>query len=600
MGDAGGMTEQDIRTSGALVGMLQAETRRAERRAEHMEATGTDIGKDYTLSWVTFGDGTEADIHASDVLGYMRSRIGNTLGNDVLDVTDLGGGLERVDVHLEAMEGVSAFTFGEDTTIPILAAGLIEGLRADIPYFILIDDSNDIVGAQVMACDESAVVTAPDRADAWEITDITLTTDNGKPATTDTVYLTDEDGTEHTLGEAGLDPEHLYAFYDTEADHWLTYYDLLGGLAILQASVGVAEQMREAKRQKPVTIRVSEEFPHLIRAKTRGNKIRGVSLRNRDGKEITRITAIENCLTLKPSGRKTLIKLDEEATKMSQSGTYRHDGETVCRVVIGVKETARLYGITEESARKRLRRDFKAIANESITAKKGKSWATIPIAGGAYGIRGNDAFFTLSPDFMKVMLGPKRPQLDLPQEIYATDDTNYPAALQIGFKLYNHDNLNYGRAHQDRMRLTTLLDAATELPKAGTVNRHETEKIMKPFEATMNHLVAKGVLKDWDYCHENGEPLTDEEQQAILTEHELGKPTPWKMAEGLLVTWELGRRYKKNEEERQASRDKRNAAALEAKAKKEKEARAKEKRIRGKVETMEAKKRFEDAQNANT
>lgn len=386
----------------------------------------------------------------------------------------------------------------------------------------------------------------------------------------------------------------------------LRYEELLAWIAIADAeSEGDKDRARrifeltykgsvEEITDRPVTIRSGADFSQFIRGATKRAKTKGIVLKNRNGKEVTRITAIEDFLELKPSGRKTMVKLNQEATKLSQSGEYRHDGETVCRVVLGVAETAEQYGITEASARKRLRRDFRTIANESITVKQGKSWATIPVAGGAFGIRGDNAFFTLSPDFMKIMLGPKMPQLDLPPEIYGTDDANYPAALQIGFKLYNHDNMNYGRPNQNRITLTALLHAATELPKAGTVNRHETEKIMGPFEATMDHLVAKGVLADWDYCHENGEPLTDEELETIQTEHELGKPTPWAMAEGLLVTWDLGRRYADNEDARQASRDRRRTAALEAKAEREKEAKAKERRIRGKVENIIAKKRAED------
>ena len=254
MGDTGGMAEQDIRTSGALVGILQAETRHAERRAEHMKATGTDLGTNNAVSWVTFSDGTEQTISTNDVLGYMRANRGNILGDDVLESTYLGGTLERLDVRLEAIG--DDFTFGPNGGIPILASGMmggefVDGMRADIPYFAMFDDDKDTMGARIMACDASALFSlAENRADAWEVFEIRLTDETGEPATKDSVYLTEQDGTQHTLGEAGLDPEHLYAYQSKETGHWLTYYDLLAGLAIQRASMGVAEQMWEAKRIK--------------------------------------------------------------------------------------------------------------------------------------------------------------------------------------------------------------------------------------------------------------------------------------------------------------------------------------------------------------
>jgi hypothetical protein len=262
-----------------------------------------------------------------------------------------------------------------------------------------------------------------------------------------------------------------------------------------------------------------------------------------------------------------------------------------------VAEVARLYGITEEWAKKRLRADFKAIANQKLTfEKKGKrgGWITIPVAGGAFGIRKGRAVFTISPDFMQLVLNPTAPQVDLPPELYATDDANFRAAFQIGVKLYAHDNQNHDNQNRDRMRLETLLNAAREIPTAEELvgnDRSRTERIMGPFEATMDHLVDVGALKAWDYCHEKGEPLTDEEYQAIETEHGLGRPTPWDLARKLLVTWELGRRYPMHEAARQASRDRRRAEAEEALALRDKEAKAKERRIRGRMERIEAKRR---------
>jgi hypothetical protein len=307
---------------------------------------------------------------------------------------------------------------------------------------------------------------------------------------------------------------------------------------------------------------------------------------------VAEVSAINDVLALKASGRKTFSLLDHAATRMSQEGKYRHDGETVCRVTLSVKRVAELYGITEASARRRLRTDFKAIHNECLHIEDGKRWVTIPVSGGAYGIEGDNAFFTFSPDIMRLVLKPTAPQIDLPPELYGTDDTNHAAAFQIGVKLYAHDNANYGRANQARMRLTTLLDAAREIPTVEELERgrrSKTERIMKPFEASMDHLVAKGVLDGWDYCHGNGEDLTPEEYGIIETERQLGRPTPWDLAKDLLVTWDIGRRYPMHEAARQASRERRLDAAKASKAEKEKQAKARQRRIERKKETEIAK-----------
>lgn len=403
------------------------------------------------------------------------------------------------------------------------------------------------------------------------------------------------------LRSVGFPDGVAYIFQNANAGRAVTLNDVFASLVITRT---VASQMLLVDPQDPeadaVTVRYGEVVSQMNRAATRRKRPRSVTLKNRKGETVVKLTGLEEGLALGPSSRKTFSLLNREATRMSISGEYRHDGETVCRTVLSVKGTADLYGITEASARKRLRKDFKAIANEGLTMEraKGKGWIDVPVAGGAFGIRGDNAIFTFSPDIMQLVLNPTAPRVDFPPALFSTDDTNYPAAFQIGAKLYAHDSQNSGKANQDRMRLDTLLNAAKELPSIEELKkgrRSPTERIMGPFEAAMEHLVDRGVLTAWDYCHEKGEPLTAEEYQAIQTEHDLGKPTPWDLAKNLLITWELGRRYPMHEAARLESREKRRTAALEAKAKKEKEAKAKEKRIRGKMESMEAKKRYEES-----
>lgn len=411
-----------------------------------------------------------------------------------------------------------------------------------------------------------------------------------------------------TLRDMGMAVEdgNLLAFKACDGGEVFTIGNAEAAMVALQAltNMGFINFSRENtadEEQDALTIRGGAVFSQLTRAATRRNKTaKSVTLKNRKGETVATIQGLKDALALKPSSRKTFTLLDREATRMSMAGEYRHDGETVCRAELSVKDVAELYGITERSAKNRLRRDFKAIANETLTIEKrgkGGGWVTIPVAGGTYGIRGDRAAFTFSPDVMTYLFNPTASQIDLPPELFATDDTNHPAAFQIGVKLYTHDNQNHGEAAPDRLKLTTLLNAARELPTPEELakgRRSKTERIMGPFEAAMDHLVDVGALKAWDYCHENGEPLTPEEYQTIETERELGRPTPWELAEGWLVTWELGRRYPKREAARMASREKRLEEKVAAKAKREKDAEASARRIRGKKETAIAKAMAEE------
>ena len=470
-------------------------------------------------------------------------------------------------------------------------------LRADAPYYVAATSKEELMQAPLLTSDPQALTT--DKETVWTAEHVGLTKDAGGKI----VATTPDEAGGVTLAEAGTNPDKLYALTKAGTGEPFTLGDTLNAMAFTYMIMRMVASTSDPATAEPdaMTLRYRAEFAQIMRATTKGRKTdKPIILKNSKGKTVVVVKGVEDALTLKASDRKTFALLNKAATRLSQSGEYRHDGETVCRVTLSVKETAELYGITEESARRRLRRDFKAIANESVTARRGKDWITVPVAGGRFGIRKDEAFFTISPDFMQALLSPEAPQVDVPPELFSTDDANYRAAFQIGTKLYAHDNQNAkpNGAPRDRMKLTTLLNAATELPKAGTVGRHETEKIMGPFEATMDHLVSKGVLTAWDYCHEKGEPLTDEEQATIQTERDLGKPTPWSLAEGFLVTWELGRRYPAHEAAREISREKRREKVMGIKAAKEKEAKASERRIRGKMETMEAKKRLKEKEAA--
>lgn len=564
------------------------------------------------------------DLEDEETAHPIRDAIDQVLANEALAKTVRtlradGFTLLQIQLHPELIEGWEewerAYKYHgvSSPSIPV-NFGKVQGVMyTDNPYYIMAPDDTD----------ESKVADLPLLAPDPFHTFLALEEGNMETVAT---YLAHDDGTHIkpdeeigrpregdvgtalTLRDMGMAVEDgaLVTFREKDGDAALTLGDVILGMAMLRALIksGFIKFLETAtpgeEEADALTIRGGAVFSQLTRAATRRNKTKTVTLKNRQGKEVATIQGLKDALALKPSSRKTFTLLDREATRMSMAGEYRHDGETVCRAELSVKDVAKLYGITERSAKNRLRRDFKAIANETLTIEKrgkGGGWVTIPVAGGTYGIRGDRAAFTFSPDVMTYLFNPTASQIDLPPELFATDDTNHPAAFQIGVKLYTHDNQNHGEAAPDRLKLTTLLNAARELPTPEELakgRRSKTERIMGPFEAAMEHLVDVGALKAWDYCHENGEQLTDEEYQTIETERELGRPTPWELAEGWLVTWELGRRYPKHEAARMASREKRLGEKVAAKAKREKEAEASARRIRGKKETAIAKAMAEE------
>lgn len=226
-----------------------------EAEAEAGEITG----------WITYGDGEEAGVSSQDVIDYIARNSAALLDDGVLETTPIAGGLARLDVHLEAIDEGSPFMFEDGTGIPLALGTSADALRSDVPYFVLFrrDESGEFTGGPsnvgLWACREDALCT--DDADQWELEEIRLTLEDGTPATADNHDLIEtlEDGTEvtHTLAEFGLDPENLVSFYNTEAERYVSLFDLIGGLIILRASVGVAVQMRERhekeRREKEAT-----------------------------------------------------------------------------------------------------------------------------------------------------------------------------------------------------------------------------------------------------------------------------------------------------------------------------------------------------------
>lgn len=101
-------------------------------------------------------------------------------------------------------------------------------------------------------------------------------------------------------------------------------------------------------------------------------------------------------------------------------------------------------------------------------------------------------------------------------------DSRKPNAYYIGRKLtgyYNIDN-NQMRGTQNRISIKKLLEV-TDLPTYEEVQKkdrgHWANRIKEPFEEALDELTRNHILKNWEYIHAKGVPLTDEEAEDITT-----------------------------------------------------------------------------------
>lgn len=101
------------------------------------------------------------------------------------------------------------------------------------------------------------------------------------------------------------------------------------------------------------------------------------------------------------------------------------------------------------------------------------------------------------------------PTMIFPHELYKLNAKHNPHSYAFLRKITEHKRMNTGKKNEDIVSVKTLLKASS-LPTYKSVmegTRQVTKLIIDPFERDMNVLQS---IK-WEYCHKNGEPLTQEE-----------------------------------------------------------------------------------------
>ena len=101
------------------------------------------------------------------------------------------------------------------------------------------------------------------------------------------------------------------------------------------------------------------------------------------------------------------------------------------------------------------------------------------------------------------------PTMIFPHELYKLNAKHNPHSRAFLRKIAEHKRMNAGKKNEDIISVKTLLKAST-LPTYKAVmekGRQVMQLIIEPFERDMNVLES---IK-WEYCHKNGEPLTQQE-----------------------------------------------------------------------------------------
>lgn len=118
---------------------------------------------------------------------------------------------------------------------------------------------------------------------------------------------------------------------------------------------------------------------------------------------------------------------------------------------------------------------------------------------------------TFAPEFLALLQ--RSSIMRFPTNLLRIDVRSYPNAYYIGRRVVEHKRMNLCKPNESIIAIKTLCEATPCLPDSLHVGRHQTEKIIEPFERDMDACIEYGILKSWEYCHTKGEPLTDEELQ---------------------------------------------------------------------------------------
>ncbi len=162
--------------------------------------------------------------------------------------------------------------------------------------------------------------------------------------------------------------------------------------------------------------------------------------------------------------------------------------------------------------RKQVRADLKTLLNMRVdftkSSNRERSLENIRLCVDVK-IKNNVIFFTFSDEFFYVMK--TMPVMPYPEKLFRINLRKNPNSYYFLKKISEHKKMNYFKKNADTLSVRILLECTPELPAYEDVmntDRAVSRRIIEPFERDMNELCDVLI---WEYCHSNGQPLSEAE-----------------------------------------------------------------------------------------
>lgn len=429
------------------------------------------------------------------------------------------------------------------------------------------------------------------------IDDLNQIADEGIAGFPVTIRAAGEDGAD--IENPPYEPYELYILTEPGTTNFVTVYDLVSSLYLMGAvnlvvgnyekSAGEESAITKFDSNSPLIVKNGKLFTQAMRGKKKSandiwpigdNFIAEVG-------EIQMTASDEKALDVAIGSNKTMTYLNAAATATN----YRYEADRVCIVEASMSDLLEKRKLKNTKKNKaKIRNEINAISRTSWTLRRADTgeFVTIPLAGGKCWAKGDVIHFAFSPDFMGAVLNREAGRMAVNPILLGTDDVKFPHAFMVGWKLSTHSYQNIGKKNETTLSVEKLLEFVEGIPSFETVketDRAYTRRIIEPMEKSLNHLVEIGFIEYWDYCHENGEPLTDEEQNQRFTDTGEECALPYDVAKGANIQWQFSKAYEEQREQTMKARETRALKAEDAKRRKAE----KEKRIERKVESNIAK-----------
>lgn len=219
----------------------------------------------------------------------------------------------------------------------------------------------------------------------------------------------------------------------------------------------------------------------------------------------------------------TLQLLDALTLKITETGAKSTS------INLSLHEYMNMRGLKDEkTAREQVKIDLEVFYNLSLhfmEKRRGKNtgnFIDVRLIDKKGVIKNSVIGVRLTPEFLELLKTYNI--MPYPIRLLALNGNDNPNSYYFGRKIAEHKNMNYFKPNADIISVETLLNSSPVMPTFEDVtntDRHYKSRIIEPFERDMNALEETFT---WEYCHENGEPLTDKELE-ILYNDDKGTPS---------------------------------------------------------------------------